>query len=326
MVTFLVTLEDNWQLVCHQGILRYRYTANGQPMTNLLSYKAAVDHAGRLHIVVTLLDGRLIYARWQGHRWESSGLPMAGTPLALVLDTLGQPHLLLTESPGAAIYHLYQRDRRWHQKMLPLRLVAPPLLFKPLPGGRLLLAGQEGAKGKERMLIAIYDPATAWQELRVAWEVEPVARQYCFWYQGRLYLLSWLGREADYRLHLRIINPTGAILLSLFPGTVSDLPDDQPVLLGQGKARLFLWTASNCLTYCLSRDGGQSWLAPQRLYAFYPARIKRVEGPDGPSTRQVTFTKINGLDLDWPLVISIEPLISLCRAVLVQQADGNFNQ
>jgi len=229
-------------------------------MVNLQSYKAAIDHGGRLHIIVTLLDGRLVYARWQGHRWESSGLPVAGTLLALALDTLGQPHLLLTGHPGSATSHLYRHDNHWRQQVLPFRLVGPPLLLKPLPQGRLFLAGQESNNGREYIFLTVYNPTTAWQVPRIVQDTEPAAAQgYGYWYQGYLYLLSWLPQESGYRLHLRLINPAGAILSSLSPGALNDLPDDQPVLVGQGKTRLFIWTSSNRLAYCFSQDDGHSW-------------------------------------------------------------------
>lgn len=324
MFTSLVTLEDGWQLVCQQGILRYRYTATGHPMVNLQSYKAAIDHAGHLHIVVTLLEGRLIYARWQGQRWESSGLPVAGTLLALVLDSLGQPHLLLTGPTGSATRHLYRDDaNHWRQQVLPFHLDGQPLLLKPLSQGRIFLAGQEVNNGRRRVLVTVYNPTTAWKVPRIVQDTEPARQRYGYWYQGHLYLLSWAQQESGFRLHLRVVNPDGAILSSLSPGAINDLPDDQPVLVGQGNTRLFIWTASNRMAYCFSQDNGYSWSSPQSAYFFFPARIKRVEGPDGPSTRQVAFTKISGLEPDWPLVINFEPLFSLCKAVLVQRADGN---
>ncbi|MGI9862553.1 hypothetical protein SDD30_14325 [Moorella naiadis] len=323
MFTSLVTLEDSWQLVCHEGILRYRYTATGQPMVNLQSYKAAIDHSGRLHIVVTLLDGRLIYARWQGQRWVSSGLPVAGTLLLLTLDSLGHPHLLLTGSRGRATHHLCRNDNHWRQQVLPFHLAGPPLLLKPLPQGRLFLAGQEAGKGKGHVLVTIYNPTTAWQAPQILLDTELAVQRYGYWYQSHLYLLSWRQQESGYQLHLIKVNSAdNTILSSLSPGVVNDLPDDRPVLIGQGDTLLFIWTSSNRLAYCFSQDNGHSWSSPQSAYFFFPARIRLVEGPDGPSTEQVAFTKISGLELDWPLLINFKPLFSLCKAVLTQQAGG----
>ncbi|OIQ60332.1 hypothetical protein MOTE_07340 [Moorella thermoacetica] len=319
MFTSLIAAEDSWQLVCSQGILRYRYTATGRPMANLLSYKAAIDRGGCLHVIVTLTDRRLIYARWRGNRWERSGLPVKGSVLDLALDTCGKPHLLLSRAPGTEIYHLYRSENAWRRQVLPFRLTGPPLVLKPLPRDRLFLAGHHTTRERGQVFLTVYSPTTGWQEPRALQDTGPEEKICGYWYQGYLYFLSWRKQEPGYGLYLNLVDPDGDNLESLYLGTLSDPPDDQPVLLGRDDTRLFLWTSSSRLAFCFSRDRGRTWSPPQSAYFFFPARIKRVEGPDGPSTWQVAFTKINGLELDWPLLIDFNPLFSLCKAVLVKQ-------
>ncbi|MDK2816793.1 MAG: hypothetical protein PWR22_1422 [Moorella sp. (in: firmicutes)] len=323
MVNYLATPGDSWQLVLRQGILRYSYTATGEPMAGLSASTAVIDLAGRLHIVATLLNKRLIYARWQGHRWESRELPANGSVLAFVLDSRGQPHLLLEESYRPEIVHLYLAGNRWQRQFLPFNLTAPPLLFKPLPRGRLFFAGQDASRGRQLLFLTVYDPATGWQMPRPLTGVEPGNKIYAYWFQGYLYLLSWHRQEKDSLLFLHVVEPEKNTSLRLCPGTMVDLPDDRPVLLAKEKTLLFLWTSSNRLAFCFSQDGGSTWSPPQSAYFFFPARIKAVEGPEGPSTRQVVFTKISGLEPDWPLVINFEPLFSLCRAVVVNPSSRN---
>ncbi|MBE3572277.1 MAG: hypothetical protein IMW95_04945 [Moorella humiferrea] len=323
MIKYLATPGDSWQLVLHHNILQYSYIATGEPMAGLEDCTAVIDPAGRLHVVATLLNKRLIYARWQGHRWESSELPVNGSVLGFVLDSRRQPHLLLEEASRSEIVHLYLDGNRWQRQFLPFNLTAPPLLFKPLLLGRLFFAGQDASRERQLVFLTIFDPATGWQVPRPIIGAEPGNKIYAYWFEGYLYLLSWHSREKDYSLFLYVVDPEKNTSLRLCPGTTVDFPDDRPVLLAKEKNLLFLWTSSNRLAFCFSQDGGSTWSPPQSAYFFFPARIKAVEGPDGPSTRQVAFTKINGLEPDWPLVINFEPLFSLCRAVVVNPSSRN---
>lgn len=312
-ITYLTVTGDSWQLSLRQGKLYYNYTAAGEPPTGLRDYKAAIDADGQLHMVVILLNERLIYARWRGSYWESKRLPLKGSISAFAVDSHRQPHILL-ETSLQEIYHFYLEDNCWRRQPLPFQLTAPPLLFQSLGTKRLLLTGRGTSGERQQIFLASFSPDTGWKTYHYAIDTEPGNEIYAYWYKEYLFLLTWCGRETDYTLCLNIINLEKGTDRKIYPEGTVELPDDRPVLLAEEKKLLFLWTSSNRLTFCFSQDDGNTWSPPQSAYFFFPARIKAIEGPYGPSIRQVAFTKIDGLEPDWPLVINFEPLFSLCRA------------
>ncbi len=323
MINYLATAADSWQLTLDRRILHYNYTATGEPMVGLEACNAVIDAAGCLHILVTLVNRRQIYARWRGHRWESRELPVNGTVLSLALDGYGQPHILLRKSGYKEIIHLYQEGSRWRQLILPFNIKDNLLLFKPLSHGQMLLFSQEDIPGEEsRLCLTVFDPVKGWQVPHYLIGLAADSQNYLYGCAGYLGLLSWHRQVGSFLVKWSVIEPQGYNSRSLYLGTTGDLPDDQPVLLTRDKTLLFLWTSSNRLAFCFSEDKGLTWSSIQSAYFFFPARIKAVEGPEGPSAGQVAFTKISGLEPEWPLIVGFEPLFSLCKAVLVSPGDN----
>lgn len=317
MFTSLTTSGDSWQLFYRQGLLKYCYTATGWPVAGIAAYTAAIDSAGRLHIVLTLEDNCLIYTRWQGNHWQSYKLPENGSVMAFSLDAYKQPHFLIQSTGNSKTNHIYLVGSRWQRQILPFKLVTPPLLLKPLSQGQLLLAGQDFYREEYKLFWTLYDLATGWMAPRFIAGKYPASEIYGYWYKGCIFILLWYKQKQTYILYLNIIDPREDNYRILSLGITEELPDDRPVFLYKDKILFFLWTSSNRLTFCLSQDSGNTWSEPQSNYLFFPTRVKAVEEPEGSSTRQVAFTKISGLEPDWPLLINFESFFSLCKSFLV---------
>ncbi|NLW06406.1 MAG: hypothetical protein GX039_00250, partial [Clostridia bacterium] len=238
-------------------------------------------------------------------------------------NSSGQPHILLQDPAGKQTIHMYLTGSHWQQLSLPFRLAINPLLLQPLTQDRMLLSGYSLNEKGQQLFWTVYSPANGWHASRFINGHFPLQDTYIYWCNELLYLLYWYKQDREARLFLKAINLSKGACRSLIPGISTGLPDARPALLARERVIIFLWTSSDLLHFCFSQDGGQFWSRPQSSFFFFPTRVKAVEGFPPYPAACLAFTKLCGLEPDWPLVVDIEPLAALCKAFL-QKQDGNF--
>ncbi|MDK2821220.1 MAG: hypothetical protein PWP31_1185 [Clostridia bacterium] len=315
MYTSLVNASDSWQLFNHQGILYYRYIASSEPISGIENHVAAIGKSGNLHLLLTMQEEYPIYTYWNDNQWKSQKLPLKGHILGFSLDSQEQPHILIKQENKLEIQHIFLINSDWQKQNLPLNPSQSPILFKPLPQGKLLIISYSDTESPD-VLITIYSSTEGWMNpVKIPIEYS-VLKIFAYWYLNYIYFLLWTNVGNTKRIQLIIVDYEKMSQNSFYLGETNELPDTKPVLLGEKENCLFIWTNSNNLSFCLSQDNNKTWLTKQNTYMFYPAQIKTIKAPLGPSTTQVAFTKVSGLELTWPLIVDLKPILALCKATL----------
>lgn len=316
MLTILTNANDCWQVFLKENVLGYKYMATGVPMSGITDYKAVIDSKGYLHIIVSLKSGIQVYARWVGSFWERFELPVHGKALSFHLDVYNLPHFLLYVSEIKNTIHVQKKGKQWIHQRLPFTISSPPLLVQSCDHGKFLLINENFMDEKKRLYISVYSPADGWcLPHKLAGEYPP-GNIYCYCNNDLLLFLFFYGKDEKYLVQMNLFVPEKNTYHSLPLGYCDGFPDEKPVLLIKKDVFFFVWTSNGRLSFIFSQDGGRSWLPPQTTYIFFPARIETLETQMGISNNMIAFTKVSGLEPQWPLLIDFETLFSLCRAII----------
>ncbi|HBT47507.1 MAG TPA: hypothetical protein DEA73_06480 [Peptococcaceae bacterium] len=317
----LWTLEDDlWNIDFSPGWLKYAYVLTGKPVKGIASCFSFLDRAGRLHLLLRTTAGSNIYAYWQGRSWEVLGLPyhsQDGTePYGLAVDCFGRGHILLRWGRGR-VFHLTYQEKECLIRELPFALSSEPLCFTPGNNEGLFLSWQEVGGGMQQILSSLYTPKAGWTAPSLLGREKKDATVYFYPPDGsRLYWLVWEPQDSGYHVYHCSREKKGCPSRKEYLGEVLGLPDRPPLRLTLGSTILLCWTAKGKFTFCLGDFHGTSWSPVQDDYLFFPARLEGVTGWSGFHKNKVAFTKISGLDLHWPLILTVEQILPYCRALL----------
>ncbi|GFN23735.1 hypothetical protein [Thermanaeromonas sp. C210] len=315
----LWTLEDDiWNITSGPGWLNYAYILTGRPVAGIAYYLSSLDPAGRLHLLLRTAEGRNIYVYWQGRSWQTLSLPCRDgeEPYGLVVDGTGRKHILLRLGPGRVKHLLYQGGD-WLIRELPFTLPPEPLCFALEDSERLFLCWEEVTGGMKILLSSTYTRAAGWSPPCIIGQERKEAGIYFYGPEAsRLYWLVWKPQGGSYGLYYYTRQRARRLSRKEYLGEVLELPDRAPVRLILGSATLLCWTAKGKFTFCLRESPGTTWSKVQTDYLFFPACLEAVAGWPDLRRDKIAFTKICGLDLQWPLILTAEQILPYCRALV----------
>ncbi|MCG0277820.1 MAG: hypothetical protein L5656_04740 [Thermanaeromonas sp.] len=130
-----------------------------------------------------------------------------------------------------------------------------------------------------------------------------------------IYSFVWEPQGQEYQLYCYTEANRKTQLATHILGKTLGFPDSYPLLLSSRSNYLLCWTVNGQFTFSLKAKRG-SWSRPQGDYLFFPTSIKPLFTWNGWEHDKAAFTRVNGLDLDWPLIIGVDQILPYCKAVL----------
>ncbi|MGB9660590.1 MAG: hypothetical protein ACPL5F_01050 [Moorellaceae bacterium] len=318
---------DIWTIIGTSGLFKYSYSITGKSVPGISAYLATLDKAGKLHLVLKQGENCCIYAYWQGDHWKRIPLPQleVNVLMGLVVDAHDVPHILMV-SPDGRINHLLYWQGSWRFASFPFTLARKPLCFVPEPSGKICLCWDH-ITGKDKSLYcARYSPGKGWSAPRLLGREKAETEVYVYHTSDdRLEWLAWEKQAEGYCIYYRVIEDGDSEkMVAEAVGRFTCLPDKQPALLQQGPDRLICWTSGGEFAFSLKPYIGDAWSYPQSDYLFFPAGLSPIFGWSTLIFDKLAFTKICGIQLEWPLILGAQQILPYCKAVLAIGSRANL--
>lgn len=318
---FLFTTPDGdiWKIYSSPGSLSYSYTLAGYPLEGVSSFLGAIDKKGRLHLLLQLSGNEYIYSYWGGQRWYSLPLPIQSCErlYTLVVDNTGKTHILLGLQ-GEGI-HLVRYHEQWFIKNLPFRLYGEPLCIQLWGEEDLFVCWEEIKQNVKKIFYTFYQKN--WSSPSLLFEGPKEVKYYVYFMDisdssFEVHSFAWKPHGEEYQIYWYITANSPPQVATHVLGKTLGIPDSYPLFLSSKSNHLLCWTVHGQFTFSLKGERG-FWSRPQGDYLFFPTSIRPLLTWNGWNRDKIAFTRVSGLYLEWPLIVSLDQLIPYCKGALV---------
>jgi len=310
---------DMWRVYSSGGFLFYTYTLTGHPLKGISSFLGTIDKRGYLHLILKLHDERHVYSFWEGQCWYTIPFPFRECERvhSLVVDNNKKTHVLVSLQ-GEALHLIHYRGQ-WFIKNLPFKLYGEPLCVKLWAGEYLFVCWEETKQEVKKIFYTFYQKGN-WFSPSLLLEQRSEAKCYVYFIDissknFEIYSFVWEPQEGEYQLYCYTEANIKSQLATHILGKTLGFPDSYPLLLSSKDNYLLCWTVNGQFTFSLKVEMG-SWSRPQGDYLFFPTSIKPLLTWNGWEQEKAAFMRVNGLDLNWPLIIGVDQILPYCKAVL----------